>query len=72
MQSKNTSQNTVLESGQNTIILCEGRGDYLTGLKADGEIMGGSKADAIRYTAAEATELIEALGRGFSAETSKL
>lgn len=50
------------------IILCEGRGDYLTGLGAGGEIKGGSSTDAIRYTVAEAQEMAQYLGRGFSVE----
>ena len=50
------------------IILCEGRGDYLTGLGAGGEIKGGSSTDAIRYTAAVAQEMAKYLGRGFSVE----
>ena len=62
-----------------TIILSEGRGDYITGInwQRDGkpEIMGGSREDAIRYTAAEAQELIEALtaanGRDYSAEAAE-
>jgi hypothetical protein len=61
-----------------TIILSEGRGDYITDIKwqRDGkaEIMGGSREDALRYTAAEAQEVIEALtaanGRGYSAEAA--
>ena len=61
-----------------TIIISEGRGDYITGInwQRDGkaEIMGGSREDAIRYTPAEAQEIIEALtvgnGRGYSAEAS--
>jgi len=63
-------------SEANTIILAEGRGDYITGINWErsgkAEIMGGSREDAIRYTAAEAQEIIEALttanGRGYSAE----
>lgn len=61
-----------------TIILSEGRGDYITDIKwqRDGkaEIMGGNREDALRYTAAEANEVIEALtaanGRGYSAEAA--
>lgn len=64
-------------SQADTIILSESRGDYITGInwQLDGtaEIMGGSREDAIRYTAAEAQEVIEALttanGRGYSAES---
>jgi len=65
-------------SQADTIILSEGRGDYITDIKwqRDGkaEIMGGSREDAIRYTAAEAQQVIEALiaanGRGYSAEAA--
>lgn len=65
-------------SQADTIILSEGRGDYITDIKwqRDGkaEIMGGSREDALRYTAAEAQEVIEALtaanGRGYSAEAA--
>jgi len=65
-------------SQADTIILSEGRGDYIAGIKwqRDGkaEIMGGSREDAIRYTAAEAQQVIEAItaanGRGYSAEAA--
>jgi hypothetical protein len=73
---KNTTNNS--NSQADTIILSEGRGDYITDInwQRDGkaEIMGGSREDAIRYTAAEAQEVIEALtaanGRGYSAEAA--
>ena len=67
MQTKNTNNDAARDAGQ-FIILCEGRGDYLTGLGAGGEIKGGSRAEAIRYTAAEAREMVESLGRGYSIE----
>ena len=42
----------------NTIILSESRGDYITGINwqrdGEAEIVGGSRENAIRYTAAEA------------------
>jgi hypothetical protein len=71
-----TTNNSNSINAANTIILAEGRGDYITGInwQRDGkaEIMGGSREDAIRYTAAEAQEVIEALilanGSGYSVE----
>jgi hypothetical protein len=56
------------ETAQELVILCEDRGDYLTGLRADGEVMGGDIENALRYTPAEAAEMVASLGRGFSAE----
>lgn len=50
------------------VILIEGRGDYLTDLKADGEVMGGAIEDALRYSDMEANQMVEALGRGFAVE----
>lgn len=69
---------TTHNSPADTIILCDARGDYITGIhwQRDGkaEIMGGSREDAIRYTAGEAQEVIESLtaanGRGYSAEAA--
>ena len=49
------------------IILCHGRGDYLTDY-SQGEIRGGSAENAIRYTLEEATDFVAELGRGFSIE----
>ena len=40
-----------------SVILCESRGDYLTGIGSGGEVRGGSLEDAIIYTSAEAAEL---------------
>jgi hypothetical protein len=76
MNTQTTTSPATLADAQpvtaSTIILCESRGDYLTGLRweSDGtpEIMGGDRQDAIRYTLAEAGELLASLGRGFSAE----
>lgn len=67
MNNNSIQSNAARDAGQ-FIILCEGRGDYLTGLGAGGEIKGGSEAQAIRYTAEEARELVASLGRGFSVE----
>ena len=44
------------------VILCEGRGDYLTGFGAAGEIRGGDREDAIKYTASGAKDAVEMLG----------
>jgi hypothetical protein len=54
------------------IILSENRGDYITQLKfetnGEYEIHGGSPESAIKYTEAEASQLIVELGRGYSME----
>ena len=54
------------------IILSENRGDYITQLKFETngkfEIHGGSPENAIKYTEAEASQLIIELGRGYSME----
>jgi len=54
------------------IILSENRGDYITQLKfetnGEYEIHGGSPEIAIKYTEAEASQLIVELGRGYSME----
>lgn len=72
----NQAKGQTMDTLSNTIILAEGRGDYITDIhwQRDGkaDILGGKREDAIRYTAAEAQEVIEALvkanGRGYSAE----
>lgn len=69
MQTKQINNNAALEAGQ-FIIFSDRRGDYITNIKADGEIMGGSAEDAIRYTAEEAQEVIEYLGRGYGIENT--
>lgn len=44
------------------IILIHRRGDYLTNLKSDGEIFGGSAEDALGYSEEQAKALCEELG----------
>jgi hypothetical protein len=67
-----TNNNDAARDAGQFIILCEERGDYLTGLRWDAqgrpEVSGGAAAEAIRYTAQEAARLIADMGRGFSAE----
>lgn len=61
------------------IILAHGRGDYITNVRwqNDGkaEIFGGSKEEALTFTASEASEMVEALesanGKGYSIEELK-
>ena len=58
---------------QKYIILCHGRGDYITSLNDKGEVGGGSAEDAIEYTEDEAREVMAGLGSsGFSMERSLL
>lgn len=61
-----------IKDPQQFIILSENRGDYITQLKFETnggfEIHGGSPENAIKYTEAEASQLIVELGRGYSME----
>lgn len=71
MNKTNTNKDAAREAGRNQfVILAEGRGDYVNYIGADGEIRGGKKSEAIQYTADEAKECVESLGRGFSIESA--
>lgn len=57
---------------QKYIILCHGRGDYITSLNDKGEVGGGSAEDAIEYTEDEACKVVSWLGsKQFSMERSR-